>query len=53
MLKKRGGEYELQNLLRKLPEYIENCMMYDMSEAMEKHMNDCKSVNKDLMRKRK
>ncbi|NLM33926.1 MAG: DUF4652 domain-containing protein [Clostridiales bacterium] len=32
-----------KTFLRKLPEYIENCMMYDMSEAMEKHMNDCKS----------
>ena len=43
MLKRRGGEYELQNFMRKLPEFIENSMMHDMSEAMKRHMSDCNS----------
>lgn len=29
--------------MRKLPEFIENSMMHDMSEAMKRHMSDCNS----------
>lgn len=32
-----------KTFMRKLPEFMENSIMYDMSEAMEKHMNECNS----------
>ena len=37
--------------MRKLPEFIENSMMHDMSEAMKRHMSDCNSVKQDLMKR--
>lgn len=32
-----------KTFMRKLPEFIENSMMHDMSEAMKRHMSDCNS----------
>lgn len=35
-----------KTFMRKLPDFIENAMMHDMSEAMEKHMKECNSCKK-------
>lgn len=35
-----------KTFMRKLPDFLENSMMHDMREAMEKHMSDCESCKK-------